>query len=50
MNVDSINDPNNKLNYYVYESLKGLNHLIMDPLVLVTNKKILFNKKTINFL
>ncbi len=35
MNVDSINDPNNNLNYYVYESLKGLNLILMDPLLLV---------------
>jgi len=35
MNVDSINDPNNRLNYYVSESFKGLNVLILDPLLIV---------------
>lgn len=35
MNTDTINDPRNKLNYYVNESFKGLNQLINDPLILV---------------
>ena len=35
MNVDSINDPKNKLNYYISESLKTVNKLLMDPLTIV---------------
>ena len=35
MNVDSINDPDNKLNKYVYESLKGFYRTTFDPFIYV---------------
>ena len=39
MDVDSINDPSNKLNSNISESLKGLNTLFLDPLVQVIFEK-----------
>ena len=44
MNVDSINDPTNKLNFYIYESLKGLDMLLLDPLIQVNY----FNKSKLS--
>ena len=31
MNVDSVNDPTNKLNLNITESIKGANKFIIDP-------------------
>ena len=35
MNVDSINDPSNKLNLYINQSIIGTNKSIFDPLIKV---------------
>ena len=35
MNNDSINDPNNILNKYVYESVKGFYRIQFEPFILV---------------
>ena len=35
MNVDSINDPSNKLNSYMNQSIIGMNKSIFDPLIKV---------------
>nr|QEV83798.1 cytochrome P450 [Brachionus rotundiformis] len=34
MNVDTINDPNNELNHYVYESLKGFYRQTFEPFLI----------------
>lgn len=36
MNVDTINDPNNELNHYVYESLKGFYRQTFEPFLVVS--------------
>ena len=35
MNVDSINDPNNHLNFYINEGLKGVTKIITNPFLKV---------------
>lgn len=42
MNVDSVNDPKNDLNQYVYESLKGFYRQTFDPFLAV-NSRVLLN-------
>ncbi len=38
MNNDSINDPENVLNKYVYESVKGFYRIQFEPFIMVTFK------------
>ncbi len=35
MEVDSINEPSNELNHYVYESVKGFYRITFDPFIYV---------------
>ena len=43
MNVDSVNDPTNRLNSYISECLKTVNKLNLDPFMIVKIKN--FEKK-----
>ena len=45
MNVDSINEPDNKLNSYIFESLKGVNKVLTDPFLKVFEQLYLNSSK-----
>jgi hypothetical protein len=37
MEINSINNPNNKLNAYLLDVLSGINLIFLDPLIVVNN-------------
>ena len=38
MHTDSINDPNNELNHFIYEGVKGFYRITFEPFLKVTRE------------
>ena len=50
MNTDSINDPKNDLNHYIYEGVKGFYRITFEPFLKVITKFLFYGIITLNWI